>query len=179
MQQAVGRVSVLGDAEAFSAGGRHAQHAAQDIAAARAEVAGREADLREAQITYDRNHELLARKAVSQAEVDRTEADATAARINEAGSLTLPAGATVDVVHPDFVGPESAGFGGVYVVAVRGEHRIGDILLRYLAAQALLQLPALAATDMIAPSQSEGSEAIRARAPCRPSVETMCVSAGD
>ena len=59
---------------------------AQDIAAARAQVAGREADLREAQITYDRNHELLARKAVSQAEVDRTQAlrDAASADLDEA-----------------------------------------------------------------------------------------------
>ncbi|NCA68515.1 MAG: HlyD family efflux transporter periplasmic adaptor subunit [Sphingobacteriia bacterium] len=59
---------------------------AQDIAAARARVAGREADLREAQITYDRNRELLARKAVSQAEVDRTLAlrDAASAWLEEA-----------------------------------------------------------------------------------------------
>jgi HlyD family secretion protein len=59
---------------------------AQDIAAARAQVAGREADLREAQITFDRNHELLARKAVSQAEVDRTKAlrDAASADLDQA-----------------------------------------------------------------------------------------------
>jgi len=59
---------------------------AQDIAAARARVAGNEADLREAEITYDRNAELLGRKAVSQAEVDRTQAlrDAASARLDEA-----------------------------------------------------------------------------------------------
>ncbi|NEX17600.1 MAG: hypothetical protein C1943_13475 [Halochromatium sp.] len=58
----------------------------QDIAAARAQVAGAEADLREAEITYDRNAELLGRKAVSQAEVDRTKAlrDAASARLDEA-----------------------------------------------------------------------------------------------
>lgn len=43
---------------------------AQDIAAARATVAGFAAKLREAQITYDRNHALIERKAVSQADVD-------------------------------------------------------------------------------------------------------------
>jgi HlyD family secretion protein len=49
-------------------------------------VAGRTADLREAEITYDRNAELLGRKAVSQAEVDRTLAlrDAASARLDEA-----------------------------------------------------------------------------------------------
>lgn len=59
---------------------------AQDIAAARALVAGREADLREAQITYDRHLDLIKRKAVSQADVDRTSAlrDAAAARLDEA-----------------------------------------------------------------------------------------------
>jgi HlyD family secretion protein len=59
---------------------------AQDIAAARAQVAGRTADLREAQITYDRNHALLARKAVSQADVDLYLAlrDAAAAALDEA-----------------------------------------------------------------------------------------------
>lgn len=59
---------------------------AQEIAAARAQVAGRTADLREAEITYDRNAELLGRKAVSQAEVDRTLAlrDAASARLDEA-----------------------------------------------------------------------------------------------
>jgi HlyD family secretion protein len=58
----------------------------QDIAAARAQVAGREADLREAQITAERNQELVDRKAVSQAEVDRTNAlrDAASARLDEA-----------------------------------------------------------------------------------------------
>jgi HlyD family secretion protein len=59
---------------------------AQDIAAAKAQAAGREADLREAQITSDRNRELVTRKAVSQAEVDRTKAlrDAASARLDEA-----------------------------------------------------------------------------------------------
>jgi HlyD family secretion protein len=58
----------------------------QDIAAARAQVAGRMADLREAEITYDRNRALLDRKAVSQADVDRYLAlrDAAAARLDEA-----------------------------------------------------------------------------------------------
>jgi HlyD family secretion protein len=58
----------------------------QEIASAKAQVAGREADLREAQITYDRNRELIARKAVSQAEVDRTKAlrDAASAKLDEA-----------------------------------------------------------------------------------------------
>jgi HlyD family secretion protein len=58
----------------------------QDIAAARAQVAGRDADLREAQITAERNQELITRKAVSQAEVDRTRAlrDAASARLDEA-----------------------------------------------------------------------------------------------
>lgn len=58
----------------------------QEIAAAKAQVAGREADLREARITYDRNRELIARKAVSQAEVDRTKAlrDAASAKLDEA-----------------------------------------------------------------------------------------------
>ena len=59
---------------------------AQDIAAARAQVAGATADLREAQITYDRNHALIERKAVSQADVDRYLAlrDAAAARLDQA-----------------------------------------------------------------------------------------------
>ncbi len=59
---------------------------AQEIAAAKAQVAGRTADLREAEITYERNAELLGRKAVSQAEVDRTQAlrDAASARLDEA-----------------------------------------------------------------------------------------------
>jgi len=59
---------------------------AQEIAAAKAQVAGREADLREARITSDRNQELVSRKAVSQAEVDRTKAlrDAASARLDEA-----------------------------------------------------------------------------------------------
>ena len=58
----------------------------QDIAAAKAQVAGREADLRETQITAERNQELITRKAVSQAEVDRTQAlrDAASARLDEA-----------------------------------------------------------------------------------------------
>lgn len=58
----------------------------QDIAAARAQLAGREADLKESQITYDRNRELIKKKAVSQAEVDRTQAlrDAASARLDEA-----------------------------------------------------------------------------------------------
>ncbi|RKT47009.1 HlyD family secretion protein [Thiocapsa rosea] len=58
----------------------------QHIAAARAQVAGREADLREAEITAERNQELIVRKAVSQAEVDRTLAlrDAARARLDEA-----------------------------------------------------------------------------------------------
>ncbi|MCG6861313.1 MAG: HlyD family efflux transporter periplasmic adaptor subunit, partial [Chromatiaceae bacterium] len=49
-------------------------------------MAGREADLREARITSDRNQELVTRKAVSQAEVDRTKAlrDAASARLDEA-----------------------------------------------------------------------------------------------
>lgn len=59
---------------------------AQDIAAARAQVAGSTADLREAQITYDRNRALIDRKAVSQADVDRYLAlrDAAAARLDQA-----------------------------------------------------------------------------------------------
>ncbi len=59
---------------------------AQEIAAAKAQVAGAEADLSEAQITYARNTELLERKAVSQAEVDRTKAlrDAASARLDGA-----------------------------------------------------------------------------------------------
>ncbi len=59
---------------------------AQEIAAAKAQVAGAEADLSEAQITYTRNTELLSRKAVSQAEVDRTKAlrDAASARLDGA-----------------------------------------------------------------------------------------------
>ncbi|MBK1704542.1 HlyD family secretion protein [Halochromatium glycolicum] len=58
----------------------------QTIAAARAQVAGREADLREAGISYERNRELLARNAVSQAEVDRAKAlrDAASAKLDEA-----------------------------------------------------------------------------------------------
>jgi len=58
----------------------------QDIAAARAQLAGRKADLREAQITAERNQELITRNAVSQAEVDRTKAlrDAASARLDEA-----------------------------------------------------------------------------------------------
>ncbi|MGB5733393.1 MAG: HlyD family efflux transporter periplasmic adaptor subunit [Thiohalocapsa sp.] len=58
----------------------------QEIAASRAQVAARKADLREAQITYDRNRELITRKAVSQADVDRTQAlrDAARAGLDEA-----------------------------------------------------------------------------------------------
>lgn len=44
----------------------------EDIAAARARVDGAEAELREAQITYQRNQELIERKSVSKAELDRT-----------------------------------------------------------------------------------------------------------
>lgn len=59
---------------------------AQDIAAARAQVAGGAAKLREAQITYDRNHALIERKAVSQADVDLYLAlrDAAAAQLDGA-----------------------------------------------------------------------------------------------
>ena len=59
---------------------------AQDIAAARAQVAGRTAKLREAQITYDRNYALIERKAVSQSDVDLYLAlrDAAAAQLDEA-----------------------------------------------------------------------------------------------
>ncbi len=59
---------------------------AQDIAAARAQVAGRTANLHEAQITYDRNHALIERKAVSQSDVDLYQSlrDAAAARLDEA-----------------------------------------------------------------------------------------------
>ncbi len=58
----------------------------QEIAAARAQVAGAEAELREAEISYTRNKELVARKAVSQADVDQTLAlrDAAAARLDAA-----------------------------------------------------------------------------------------------
>ena len=58
---------------------------AQDIAAARAAAAGAEAELREAQITYTRNKELVARKAVSQADVDQALArrDAASARLDQ------------------------------------------------------------------------------------------------
>jgi HlyD family secretion protein len=59
----------------------------QEIAAARAEVSGAEADLQEAEITYGRNRELLARKAVSQSDVDQAKArrDAAGARLEQAG----------------------------------------------------------------------------------------------
>ncbi|MCG6939739.1 MAG: HlyD family efflux transporter periplasmic adaptor subunit [Thiohalocapsa sp.] len=58
----------------------------QEIAGARAQVAGAKADLREAEITYKRNTELLVRKAVSQADVDQSLArrDAASARLDEA-----------------------------------------------------------------------------------------------
>jgi len=58
----------------------------QEIAAARAQVAGAEAELREAEISYTRNKELVARNAVSQADVDQTLAsrDAAAARLDAA-----------------------------------------------------------------------------------------------
>ena len=74
----------------------------QEIAAARAQVSGAEADLAEAQITYGRNRELLARKAVSQADVDQAKArrDAAAARLDEAreGLGELQAGTRAEVL---------------------------------------------------------------------------------
>ncbi|EIC21812.1 HlyD family secretion protein [Thiorhodovibrio frisius] len=44
----------------------------EEIAIARAKVAGAEAALREAEITYQRNQDLIERKSVSKAELDRT-----------------------------------------------------------------------------------------------------------
>ncbi|WPL18495.1 putative efflux pump membrane fusion protein [Thiorhodovibrio winogradskyi] len=58
----------------------------QEIAAARAKVDGAEAELREAEITYQRNKELIERKSVSKAELDRTLAlrDAAQASLGQA-----------------------------------------------------------------------------------------------
>lgn len=58
----------------------------EEIAAARARVAGAEAALREAQITYQRNEELIERKSVSEAELDRSLAlrDGAKASLNQA-----------------------------------------------------------------------------------------------
>ena len=44
----------------------------EEIAAARARVSGAEAELRDAEITYQRNQELMEKKSVSKAELDRT-----------------------------------------------------------------------------------------------------------
>jgi len=58
----------------------------QDIAAAKAGVAGAEAKLREAEITLERNQQLVKTHAVSQADVDRTQAlrDAAKASLDQA-----------------------------------------------------------------------------------------------
>lgn len=58
----------------------------EEIAAARARVAGAEAGLRDAEITYQRNEELLEKKSVSKAELDRTLArrDAAQADLDQA-----------------------------------------------------------------------------------------------
>lgn len=58
----------------------------EEIAGARAQVAGSEATLREAQITYDRNAKLIKTKAVSKADLDRSLAlrDAAAAKLDQA-----------------------------------------------------------------------------------------------
>jgi len=57
----------------------------EEIAGARAQVAGNEATLREAQITYDRNAKLIKTRAVSKADLDRSLAlrDAAAARLQQ------------------------------------------------------------------------------------------------
>lgn len=52
----------------------------QEIAAARAQVAGAEAALREAEITYERNTQLKTSRSVSQADVDKSKALRDAAR---------------------------------------------------------------------------------------------------
>lgn len=59
---------------------------AQDIAAAKAAVAGAEAKLREAEISFERNQRLMKTKAVSQSDVDRTRAlrDAAQASLDQA-----------------------------------------------------------------------------------------------